>query len=244
MRTIGTLKSSNELQSKRETSWASRFVLTLVFDKLLTPKFVFATIGFELGLTVAFVAAVDRVTRFFVLFPVWVTLTGFLAFCVVAGALRVVAAFLPSATAGDAVTSRLCWRLWCLCSCSLTRSRARTSRIIRDTASSSQMFGNFVSKSLATAFTSFSSDCHDKTTKWSTNMNFTRFFTHIFTSDYFSLFLFLRIRFSSLFVIFCTQKRFRAHKSSIMINRLGTDDISLMADCSNSFLRWQSCRFR
>jgi hypothetical protein len=40
-------------------------------------------------------------------------------------------------------------------------------------------------------------------------MNFTRFFTHIFTSDYFSLFLFRWIRFSRLFFFtFCSRKRF------------------------------------
>ena len=96
------------MSCSRETSLTRHNVLTFAFDKPFIPKFVFATIGFELGLTVAFVGAVDEVTRFFVLLPVWVTLTGFFALGVVGAAFLVVAAFLPST--GETVTSRLCWR--------------------------------------------------------------------------------------------------------------------------------------
>lgn len=184
--------------------------LTFDFDKLLiplTPKFELVTIGFMLGLTVAFVVVVDGTTRFFVLLPVWMgSLMGFFAFCVVAGALRVVGAFLVVATsAGDADTSRLCWRFRCRCSCSLTRSRVRTSRTIRDTTSSSQILGSDDMSISA----SLSSDCDDKVTKWSTNMNFTTFFTHIFTSDYFSCCFSCCFESNFTFFVFCCSgKRF------------------------------------
>lgn len=152
------------------------FVLTLTFEEFeatlrLATKFV--AIGFELGLTVAFVDTVAVVTRFFVLFPAEVTFVGFFAFWVAVEAFRVVDARVDSMGETVDCTSRLCWRLSCFCSCSFLKSCARTSRTIRDTSSSSQMFGNDDESSL-----SFSSAAiWDVTTiNWSTNASFTRFF--------------------------------------------------------------------
>lgn len=88
---------------------SNRF-LTFTFDELalLTPRL--GTIGFVLGLTVAFVVVVDGVTRFFVLFPVWVTFDGFFAFWVDAETLLVVTVLGVVPNTDDAVTwiSRLC----------------------------------------------------------------------------------------------------------------------------------------
>lgn len=60
-------------------------LLTLIFiDEFTLPKLTFVVVDDTLGLTVAFVAFVGgKVTRFLFLFPVCVTLAGFLTFCVV-----------------------------------------------------------------------------------------------------------------------------------------------------------------